>query len=85
MQSIDIFLHVRPFLEDGAYRGLAMFFNPTSEVIKDTYDLPLYYTGLEDQALVTLEGVKSTSKMFKLSRDYNINVAICKNCFEITI
>ena len=34
MQSIDAYLHVRPVKDGGQYRGLAMIFNPTSEVSK---------------------------------------------------
>ena len=42
MQGLDGFLHVRPFLEDSDYRGFAMFFNPTNEIIKEMAEIPLY-------------------------------------------
>ena len=32
VQSIDAYLHVRPKKDGGQHRGLAMIFNPTSEV-----------------------------------------------------
>lgn len=76
MQSIDVFLHVRPFLEDGPHRGLAFFFNPTSEILKDSIRLPLYYTGLTTTASVTLEGVKSTKKAFALDRDFHVEISV---------
>ena len=81
MQSVDIFMHVQPFPQEGEsqqQRGLAVFFNPTSDLIEDTYSLPLYYTGLEKQATVFLEGEPDTGKTFVLSRDYSIDVSIGK-------
>ena len=76
MQSIDGFLHVRPFVEDSPYRGLAMFFNPTSHKIKEVIEIPLYYTGLTTSAKVTLEGKKGTTTQFTLARDFTIEVPI---------
>ena len=76
MQSIDGFLHVRPFVEDSPYRGLAMFFNPTNHKIKELIEIPLYYTGLTTTAKVTLEGQKGTTEQFTLARDYTIEVPI---------
>ena len=78
MQSIDGFLHVRPFVEDSPFRGLAMFFNPTNHKIKEIIEIPLYYTGLTTQAKVTLEGKKGATEQFELDRDYSIEVAISK-------
>ena len=75
MQSIDAFLHVRPFIEDGPHRGLAMFFNPTSETLKDIIEVPLYYTGLATSALISMEGGNHVQEM-KLSRGYTIQVPI---------
>lgn len=76
MQSIDVFLHVRPFIQDSPYRGLALFFNPTNDVIKDKLELPLYYTGLTKTAWVILEGDKSTGREFSLDRRYHIEVGV---------
>ena len=78
MQSIDGFLHVRPFLEDGPFRGLAMFFNPTCEEIKDTIEIPLYYTGLTDTVLVTVQGNKASTEKYTLSRKYTIDYYLSK-------
>ena len=77
MQSVDIFMHVRPLLEDGGQnRGLAVFFNPTSEVISDSYSLPLYYTGLTKEATLILEGDMSKLKKAILNRDFCVDISI---------
>ena len=78
MQGIDGFLHVRPFLEDSDYRGFAMFFNPTNEIIKEMAEIPLYYTGLQTKATVILEGDWATKEEYKLDRDYSIEVPLRK-------
>ena len=78
MQGIDGFLHVRPFIEDSEYRGLAMFFNPTNEIIKEMVEIPLYYTGLKTKATVILEGDWVTKQDYKLDRDYSIEVPLRK-------
>ena len=76
MQSIDGFLHVKPF--DGHFRGLAMFFNPTTEIINDTIEIPLYYTGLTHDVLVTVQGNKSTTQKYTLSRQFTIEYYLSK-------
>ena len=78
MQGLDGFLHVRPFLEDSDYRGFAMFFNPTNEIIKEMAEIPLYYTGLQTKATVILEGDWATKQEYKLDRDYSIEVPLRK-------
>ena len=78
MQDIDGFMHVRPFIKDSPFRGLAMFFNPTSYLIKDMIEIPLYYTGLETEATVILQGNKDTAQKFQLQRDYTIEVPLSK-------
>ena len=46
-----------------------MLFNPTKEVMNRTISLPLYYTGLTQQAIITDQnGVR---KILKLNRDYS--------------
>jgi hypothetical protein len=61
----DGWLHVNPLL---AQKGFMMLFNPTKEVMTRTISLPLYYTGLTQQAIITDQ--KGTRKTLKLNRDY---------------
>ena len=46
-RDLDGILHVNPQLPE---RGLAVFYNPTSETIAREFDLPLHYTGLTSEA-----------------------------------
>jgi hypothetical protein len=63
----DGFMHINPQLK---IKALVMLFNPLKEKITRTIQLPLYYTGLTNTALIReQEGVP---KNFKLSRDYKI-------------
>ena len=55
-----------------------MFFNPTSDTIKELIEIPLYYTGLETKATVILQGKFIEAQEFKLRRDYAIEVPISK-------
>ena len=73
MQGLDAFMHAT---YKGKIRGLAMVFNPTSEPIEDVLELPLYYTGLSKRALVSLEGMETTSETYILSRDYKIEIGL---------
>lgn len=67
----DGFVHVNPSLKE---KALAMFFNPTSEVIERTIKLPLYYSGLKDKARIRVEDGKV--KTYRLNRDYTVNIAV---------
>lgn len=69
----DGWLHVNPNL---AERGLAMFYNPLRQPIQRRIRLPLYYTGLTDNAVVREE--KGKPYRIKLARDYSaeVNVSI---------
>ena len=79
MQSIDGFLHVPDTLfYDGEVKGLAMFFNPTLENLKAYINLPLYYTGLEDNATVVWEEFSENPKIYQLNRDFSIDILIGK-------
>jgi len=65
----DGWLHVNPRLPE---RGLAFFYNPLSTPIERQIRLPLYYTGLENSAVVFWENGKSGK--IKLDRDYSAQV-----------
>ena len=79
MQSIDVILHVPDHtFYDGKIKGLAMFFNPTLETQKSWINLPLYYTGLKDNATIIYEEDETTSEVHQLNRDYSIDIFIGK-------
>ena len=84
MQSIDGFLHVPDVLfYNGEVKGLAMFFNPTLYHLKSYINLPLYYTGLEDNATVVWEDSKDKPDIYQLHRDYSIDILIGKLRFKL--
>ena len=65
----DGIMHVNPQLKT---KALVMLYNPLKEKITRTIQLPLYYTGLTNTALIRQkEGV---AKNFKLSRDYEVEL-----------
>ena len=45
-------------------------------------EVPLYYTGLSDTATITFEGDRSTSKLVKLDRMFNVYLNICECFYE---
>ena len=63
----DGWMHVDPSLKQ---KGLVMLFNPTNQVMKRTIQLPLYYTGLTHQAIITDKA--GTKTKYTLNRDYGI-------------
>lgn len=67
----DGFLHVNPDLKE---KGLAMMFNPTDEVMARNVKLPLYYTGLANNAKVSIKG--GETKTYTLERDYSISIDV---------
>ena len=73
MQGWDGWLHVRPYSSDGEV-GVAMLFNPTDTELHVTVSLPLYYTGLETDASVDVDGTTATT--MKLARDYSIEITM---------
>ena len=46
------------------------------QTLKDELEIPLYYTGLSNKALVIFEGNRSTAQDFQLSRDYKITISV---------
>ncbi|MFV0506548.1 MAG: NPCBM/NEW2 domain-containing protein [Bacteroidales bacterium] len=67
----DGFMHVNPALKE---KGLAMFFNPTSEDMEREIELPLYYTGLSKTAKISVMG--EDAKTYELGRDYKVKMRI---------
>jgi hypothetical protein len=69
--EIDGILHVNPKTKP---RGLAVFYNPADRIIEQTLELPLYYTGLTEVALVREQGGLALS--YPLDRDYEISLPV---------
>ena len=70
-RNIDGFMHVNSQLKE---KGFAMFFNPTDKVISKKMRLPLYYTGLETNAMIREKD--GEPKSFQLNRDYSVEMEI---------
>ncbi len=68
-RNLDAVLHVNPALP---IKGLAMIYNPTEEALEQEIVLPLYYTGLDDTALVSESDAKPIR--LKLDREYRIRI-----------
>lgn len=68
----DGFLHVNSAEKD--IKGFAMFFNPLGDKIVRKIKLPLYYTGLHDQA--TIQQVEGKSQKLILDRNFNAELEI---------
>ncbi|GAA0880602.1 hypothetical protein GCM10009119_35720 [Algoriphagus jejuensis] len=67
----DGWMHVDP---SGKEKGLIMLFNPTSEAIKKDIAIPLYYTGLTEQASIRVQ--EEAAKTHQLSRNYEATVSV---------
>ena len=67
----DGIMHVNPKL---AHKGLVMLYNPLSKVLERNINIPLYYTGLVDNAKVKLNGQEAT--FHPLNRDYSIDYKV---------
>jgi hypothetical protein len=67
----DGWLHVNPRLPE---RGLAMFYNPLGEEIEREIRLPLYYTGLTDDAMMRFADGRATR--MKLDPDRSVMVRV---------
>jgi hypothetical protein len=67
----DGFLHVNP---DLTQKGLLMVFNPTKEVMERVIKVPLYYTGLNNVAIIREKEGKS--KKYLLDRGYQVELKV---------
>lgn len=67
----DGIMHVSPTEKE---RGMAMFYNPTSEVMKRRIKLPLYYTGLTETASIREQ--EGTLAKYRLGRDYTVELDV---------
>lgn len=67
----DGLMHVDPY---GNEKGLAMFFNPTDKDITRKIQLPLYYTGLTNKAMIREKEGKAVS--YNITRNYTVNLEV---------
>ena len=67
----DGFLHVNPNEKE---KGFALLFNPLDEDIERNIRLPLYYTGLSEEANIR-EG-ENPAQVYKLNRDYTVELKV---------
>jgi hypothetical protein len=67
----DGWLHVNPKLPE---RALAIFYNPLEQPINRRLRLPLYYSGLTDEALAHYEN--GLTQSLHLARDYSAEVNV---------
>ncbi len=70
-RDLDGILHVNPTLNT---KGLVMIYNPTDKRIKKEITLPLYYTGLTDQASIRVTNGEPVS--YSLNREYEITIPV---------
>lgn len=67
----DGWMHVDP---KGKEKALIMLFNPTSEAMRKTIDIPLYYTGLTDNAKIRIE--EGEVKPYPINRNFEANLEV---------
>jgi hypothetical protein len=67
----DGWLHVNPALKEC---GLAVLYNPLPEAIQRRIQLPLYYTGLTNEAILRQQD--GPAERFTLNRDYSVEPTI---------
>ncbi|MHA1700133.1 MAG: alpha-galactosidase [Promethearchaeota archaeon] len=70
-RHVDGILHVNPAIEE---KGFAVFYNPLNENIEMRIRVPLYFTGIKEQALVSREDGPPFKQ--KLDRNYNITLKL---------
>ncbi|MDE2125615.1 MAG: alpha-galactosidase [Armatimonadetes bacterium] len=67
----DAMMHVNP---NQSERAMALVWNPEDTPVTETLTLPLYYTGITNVALVSINGAAAHN--FRLDREYKIDVKV---------
>ncbi len=70
-RDLDAMMHANSQLNE---RAMVIVFNPTSNPIEREIELPLYYTGLTDTAMVREQ--EGESVRYELDREYSIRVPV---------
>jgi hypothetical protein len=71
-QSWDGILHANP--TGTKEKGMIVLYNSTDKPIKETVEVPIYYTGLHD--VVTISEKEGKPRKIKVSRGYSISVEV---------
>jgi hypothetical protein len=69
--DVDYMMHVNPLLKE---KGFVMIFNTKDIDVKEKIKLPLYYTGLTENANIRQEEGKT--KSYKISREYEVEIEV---------
>jgi hypothetical protein len=69
----DGWMHVDP---QGREKALVMLFNPTKEPMSKDLVIPLYYTGLNDKASISVEGKNKNSYPLNQNQEVTLKVEI---------
>jgi hypothetical protein len=69
--DLDYMMHVNPELKE---KGLLMVYNPLNREVSKKLSIPLYYTGIENKALVSEQDKKPVT--FHLNRHYCIELPV---------
>jgi hypothetical protein len=78
-RDIDYMMHVNPDLKE---KGFLMVFNPTDKVIRKKIKLPLYYTGLTDEARMREQENQTTSYTLNRNHEIVIEVEVAPNWYN---
>jgi hypothetical protein len=70
-RDLDCMMHVDPA---GREKGLAFVWNPTAEPVSRAFELPLYYTGLTDTAMIREKD--GPAKKHSLERSFTARVPV---------
>lgn len=70
-RDLDYMMHVNPELKE---KGFLMVFNPTDNLIRKKIKVPLYYTGLCEEASVREQ--ENEADIFLLDRHYDIEIEV---------
>lgn len=70
-RDLDCMLHVNPALSE---KGLLMVYNPLKREVTKTLTLPLYYTGLSEEAKVREQ--EGPASICRLTRKYEIEIPV---------
>ncbi|MDF2686767.1 MAG: hypothetical protein K0S55_1950, partial [Clostridia bacterium] len=70
-RSYDGYLHVNPHIQNC---GFLVLYNPSDCIICEDITIPLYYTGINDKAIISLSDREPV--IYPLDRNYNIKIRI---------
>ncbi|MCU7552205.1 LamG domain-containing protein [Chitinophagaceae bacterium LB-8] len=72
-RDLDAMFHVNPFIEE---KGMLVVFNPTDKPITKQFKLPLYYTGIKEQALIINQHGQSVPQTLNAQKEISLQVEV---------